>query len=242
MRLIRLVLLASSVLIPSIALTACGGDPAEEPILLDAAVPDAVPPPPDAEPCPDDECDGLCVNFDNAEQTCGDCNTVCGGGEACTGGACDCVDTYVPPAPTFAFSTLTDMIPGAVTGFGLFSPNALVVGYPSAADAVVIGMPYPLVAPSGGVLAPPFVGSGYNFSQQGFSVDAAHFATEGTVTFNSICVNNAGEPTGFTGSAANVVFSPVAGLMDPTIDTSECAAFDPISFSFSYGMPPCPTK
>lgn len=238
MRLIRLVALASFVLIPSIALTACGGEEPLEPVLIDAEVPDAVPPPPDAEPCPNDECDGVCVNFDNAEQTCGNCTTVCNGGEACNGGACACVPAYVPEGgPTLLGSMLIDQIPGAITGFGLFiagTPNALGVGYPSADGAVQLDEEYDLVPPPpGGIPSPPFIASGYNVNTQSFEADAAHFATDGSVRFTRICAG------GFQGHATDVVFSPVASLMDPTIDTDGCAPLAPVSFDFAFGSA-CP--
>ncbi len=240
MRLIRLVSLASLVLIPSIALTACGGGDAE-PILLDAAVPDALPPPPDAEPCPDDECDGVCVDFDDDETTCGNCDTVCNGGEACNDATCACVPAYVPEgAVGLIGSQLTNMIPGAITGFGVFlggsTPHILGVGYPSGDGAVAIDTEYALEPPpAGGIPTPPFIASGYNvdIQSQPPSADTAHFATAGTVVFRRICVG------GFSGEATDIVFSPVAGLTNPTIDEDGCKALGPVSFTFSYGTA-CP--
>lgn len=243
MRLIRLVSFASLFLIPSIALTACGGEEPLEPILLDASVPDALPPPPDAEPCPNDECDGVCVNFDNAEQTCGNCTTVCNGGEACNGGVCACVPAYVPEGSVGLLgSQITEMIPGAITGFGGFfagggTLHALGVGYPI---NVVLDSEYTLVPPpASGIPSPPFVASGYNVNPQTQEADAAHYATAGTIIFDTACDDAMGDPAGFSGRATGVTFSPVAGLTDPTIDTDGCAPFAPVSFTFAYGTA-CP--
>lgn len=228
MRLVSLGLVAFS-----FSIAACGGGDDAIQLVIDAGpadaepVPDSEPPP----PCADDECDGVCVDFDTDEPTCGDCDTSCVGGESCQSGVCTCPAGFVPANPTFLFDTLTDQIPGAITGFGLYSSggvsDALGVAYPIdelGAPTAVIDTPYTLT----GALEAPGIVAGYNVNIQTQTADAAYAVTAGTVTFTEIC------DVGFSGHADDLTFTGVESLTNPVPDPEGCT-FTVASLTFSFG-------
>lgn len=233
MRLVSPVLVAFSV-----SIAACGGGDDGISLVIDAGpadaepVPDAEPPP----PCAADECDGVCVNFDVDETTCGDCDTQCVGGQACSSGVCACPPGFVPANPGFLFNQLTDQLPGAITGFGLYpNPggggffNALGVAYPideAGLPTAVTGKDYILT----GALEAPGIVAAYNVDIQASppSADAVYAATEGTLTFDTLC------DVGFTGTAADLVFQGINSLTDPTISEGACT-FNVAALTFAYG-------
>ncbi len=187
--------------------------------------------------CPDDACDGVCVDFQTDETTCGDCDTACQGGAVCTAGVCECPPAFVTANPAFLGSQLTDMIPGAITGFGLYAnptggffADALGVAYPLMEDGVtpdvVIDQAYPL---TGGLEAPGVLAA-YNVDIQSSppSADAVFAATAGTVTFTEIC------DVGFSGHADGVTFTGIMSFTNPTPDPSGCT-FDVEVVNFSFG-------
>lgn len=231
MRLVSLGLVAFSV-----SIAACGGGDDMIEIVVDAAPPDAEIIP-DSEPfvCPDDECDGVCVNFDNDETACGDCTTQCTGGEVCGGGTCACPPGFVPAAPSFLGSQLTDLLPGAVTGFGLYAnpgggffADALGVAYPLMDDGVTpdvtLDMDYTLT----GALEAPGILAGYNVDIQNMTADSAYAVTAGTVRFTAICDG------GFRGTAADLTFSGINSFTDPTIPPDACT-FTVATLAFAFG-------
>lgn len=224
---------------------ACGDDSEGAPdagvSLVDAPPPPDAAPPPDAEPCADGECDGVCVNFETDEATCGDCTTTCNGGESCQEGECVCPEGFVPAMPTFQFGQVLDGsqlgLPGAIGGFGIYGaggvPSALVAAYQADGEnATVIGEEYTLSDKTLGT--PPLLATGYNVDLNGFTFDAAYYATAGTIVFDTICAE------GFSGTATNVTFTGVEGLMNPTIDPDGCS-FLVESVTFAFGEA-CTTK
>jgi hypothetical protein len=233
MRLARLVSIASFALVSVVA--ACGDDGGTT--FIDASVPDAVPPPPDAEPfvcsgtTPDD-CDGVCVNLDTSEATCGDCDTSCTGGQYCNGGTCECPPAFVSASPSFVFQqTDSSQIPNTTIGFGVFSNgggHVLAVAY-STTPTTPIDTPITLDADP---LTMPLLGAGYNVDVQSQTFDSAFAATAGTITFDTICAE------GFSGTATDVTFSGVDSLTNPVIIPGGCT-FDVASVTFSYGTA-CP--
>jgi len=239
MRLVSLGLVALCV-----PIAACGGGDDAIALVIDAGPPDAEIIP-DAEPfvCPDDECDTVCVNFDNDETACGDCDTQCVGGEVCGSGTCSCPTAFVPEMPGFLGTMLVDLLPGAITGFGLypnptggFFADALGVAYPLLDDGVtpdvVLGTDYPLT----GALEAPGILAGYNVDIQGMTADAAYAVTAGTVRFTAIC--GTGTSGGFRGTAANLTFQGINSFTDPTIDPDGCS-FGVTSLEFAFGTA-CP--
>lgn len=233
MRLVSLGLFASCVF-----LAACGGGDDGVSLVIDAEppIPDSAPPPPDAEPCPDDECDGVCVDFDSDEAFCGDCSTSCEGGAVCMTGDCACPPAFVPATPTFLGTQLTDMIPMAVTGFGLYSGtggfHALGAAYPVMEDgttpAVEVDMAYTLT----GALEAPGMLAGYNVDLQNQTADAAYAVTAGTITFTEICAG------GFAGHANNVTFTGIMSFTNPTPDPSGCTFMvEVVNFAFGEACP-----
>lgn len=227
MRLVSLCLVALCV-----PIAACGGGDDAIALVIDAGPPDAEIIP-DAEPfvCPDDECDTVCVNFDTDEATCGDCDTQCQGGAVCQTGTCACPPAFVPATPVFLFDQLTDMIPGAITGFGIYSAagtHALGAAYPLMDDgvtpALTLNMPYDLT----GALEAPGIFAGYNVNLQEMAADAAYAATDGTITFTEICAG------GFTGHADEVTFTGIMSFDNPTPDPSGCS-FTVTLVNFSFG-------
>ena len=234
MRLARLVSIASFALV-SAAAAACGDDGGTT--FVDASVPDGTPIPPDAEPfvCTNptpDDCNGLCVNLDTSEATCGDCDTQCTGGEFCNQGTCECPPNFVVANPAFVFDQIdSSMVPGTTIGFGVFSNNgghALVGGY-TTAEPPTVGEPITLDAEP---LTMPLLAAGYNVNIQEQSIDSAFAATAGTITFDTICAG------GFSGTATNVTFSGVESIFNPVIIEGGCT-FDVESVTFSFGDP-CP--
>lgn len=235
MRFARLVSIASFALV-SVAAAACGDDGGTT--FIDAAVPDAVPIPPDAEPLvcsgstPDD-CNGLCVNLDTSEATCGDCDTSCTGGEFCNQGTCECPPAFVVQDPSFVFEQIdSSQIPNTTIGFGVFSNgggHVLAVAY-STNPATAVGTPIPLDTDP---LTMPLIGAGYNVDVQSQTFDAAFAATAGEITFTTIC------DVGFSGTATNVKFSGVDSLTNPVVIPGGCE-FMVAEVNFAYGDP-CPT-
>lgn len=228
--------LACLVSILSFALFACGDDSGGDPQLVDAAPPDALPdaaPPPDAEPCPSGECDGVCVNFDEDELTCGDCQTACAGGEWCNGGTCECPAGFVPASPAFLFDSVQAQGPATI-GIGIFSmsgSHGLIVPYTT--GATTVGQDYVLT--EGGLGTLPAIFAGYNVDIQSMTFDAAYAATAGTLVFDEIC------DVGFSGHATGLTFRGVSGgFNNPMIDPNGCS-FDVASLTFSYGEP-CPAQ
>jgi hypothetical protein len=231
MRLARLVSIASFALV-SAAAAACGDDGGTT--FIDASVPDGTPVPPDAEPLvcsgsTPDECSGVCVNFDEDETTCGDCDTSCTGGQYCNSGTCECPPGFVSAAPGFAFEQVDDtQLPGSVIGFGVFSNagnHALATAFTSADTAVDTDYTFDADPQTF-----PLLGAGYNIELQGQmpSFDAAFAATAGTIRFTEICDG------GFAGVATGVTFTGVESLFNPVVIPGACT-FDVESVTFSYG-------
>jgi hypothetical protein len=227
--------LARLVSIIPFALFACGDDGGGDPVLVDAGPPDALPdapPPPDAAPCPADECNNVCVNFDEDELTCGDCETACAGGQSCNGGTCECPATgFVPAEPTFLFEDLQAQ-QGATLGIGIYSSggtHALIVPYTTA--GTLVGEPYVLT--EGGLGTLPAIFAGYNVDVQSQTFDAAYAATTGTLVFDTLC------DVGFTGHATGLTFRGITGgFTNPQIDPDGCM-FAVETLTFAYGEP-CP--
>jgi hypothetical protein len=227
----RLVSLASFTLL---ALAACGGDDSTT-TFIDASVPDAVPVPPDAPPLvcsgtTPDECDGVCVNLDTSEATCGDCVTSCTGGQYCNSGTCECPPNFVVANPSFLFQQVDDtQVPGSVIGFGLFSNgggHALASAYTVADTAVDTEYTFDADPQTF-----PLLAAGYNVDINTQQIDAAFAATAGTITYTQICDG------GFSGVATNVTFSGVESIFNPVIIEGGCT-FDVESVTFSFGT--CP--
>jgi hypothetical protein len=235
MRLDRLVSIASFALV-SVVAAACGDDGA--PQFIDASIPDAEPIPPDAEPfsctAPEFDCGGVCVDLDEDEATCGDCDTACTGGEYCNGGTCECPEGFVPDAPSFGLVNMVDnsQIPGTTLGIGLYSfmggGHIMLGGYTTATTTVDTEYTF-----DADPLTMPLLGAGYNVDIQAQSVDSAFAATAGTITFDTICAG------GFSGSASNVTFSGVESLFNPVIVPGGCTFTVTGPIAFSYGDP-CP--
>ena len=231
---LRLVSIASFALLS--ALAACGDDSGTE--FIDASVPDAVPPPPDAEPfvCTNptpDDCNGVCVDLDSSEATCGTCETSCTGGEYCNGGDCECPAAFVAANPSFVFEQIDgSQIPDTVIGIGVFSNgggHVLATAYSTLKGETEVGVEYTFDADP---LTMPLLGAGYNVNVQTQQLDSAFAATAGTIEFTEIC------DVGFSGVATDVTFSGVESLFNPVIVPGGCT-FDVASVTFSYGEP-CP--
>ena len=105
---------------------------------------------------------------------------------------------------------------------------ALLVGIDP--TGTTLNSPYTLTGAGFGT--PPGVGWGINFQvdiqNQSFNVDAAYAATEGTVTFTTVCPDTSGgggiPNGGVAGTLTNVKFSAVDGLLtgNPTIVPGGC--------------------
>jgi hypothetical protein len=230
MRLDRLVSIASFALV-SVVAAACGDDGA--PQFIDASIPDAEPPPPDAPACSGstpDQCDFGCVNFEEDEATCGDCDTACTGGQYCNSGTCECPPAFVPLSPGFGIQQVNDtQVPGLVIGFGVFNNSgnhALATVYEAAETAVDMDYLFDEDPQS-----MPVFGAGYNVALQGQmpTFDAAFAATEGTIRFTEICDG------GFAGFATDVTFSGVESLFNPVIIPGGCEFMVTGQIDFSYG-------
>jgi hypothetical protein len=234
----RLVRLVSIVPFAFALLAACGGG--DNPELFDANVePDATPVPPDAGPpdaCGDTYCEAAnaCVDTTSDSQFCGDCDTACSGGTYCDNSLCVCPAAFVPANPAIQFSQ--SQAQGPATGwFGVYGdPNTqgvldvLVVAYPT--DTVELNHDYILTPDTVG--QPPLVAAGYDVDIQNQSVQAAVYATGGTLVFTSACAE------GVSGTVTLAHFDAVDSLQNPVIVEGGCS-FDVPLLTFSYGSA-CP--
>ncbi len=228
----------------ALALGACGGD--DTVTVTDAAVDAEIDAPIDAPPAvcnpPNMMCGSECVDTRTSEAFCGNCTTQCAGGQECRNSACNCVAAFVPANPTFLQEFLDDsQVPGTTVGIGAFlgsAINALVVGRLTAGTAE--DTPYTLG--EGTLGTPPFLAAGYDVNAQTFEITAAFYATAGTITFTKICPNDgAGNAGGFSGTATDVTFSAVEGIMNPVLIPDGCS-FTVATVSFSYGDVSCTNK
>ena len=243
MRLVRLVSL-----VPFALLAACGGGN-NNPVLVDSAVPDAIPVPPDAGPpdaCPLDYCaaDNACTNHDTDEQHCGNCDTACTGGMFCDTGTCACPPAFVPDNPTILQSQAITQIPGELIEFGgypdaggggVIDALASAVYTASSANPTQIDTEYPLQLTDQQFEA-PFLAAAYNLdlSTNPPTADAAVYATSGFISFTKICDG------GFEGTAHDVHFDAVDSITNPVIIPDGCS-FDVVGpISFSFGDVSCP--
>lgn len=213
---------------------ACGGG-SDNPVFLDAAVPDADTSP-DASLCPSgDWCaaEALCTDFQEDEAHCGDCDTACEGGTFCDGAnGCVCPPPFVPANPTLGITQIQHQT--VWIGFGLYSD----AGASNALVTIIFGnettgQDYPL----DGINSFPALAAGYGVSIAGQTptFDAAVVATAGNLQFSEICTDaGTGDVTGFTGTATNVTFSAVDSLQNPVPIKGGCT-FDVASVAFSYG-------
>src|SRR5687768_14028847 len=113
MRLVRLVPMASSVIL-SFAFAACGGSDDNGPELVaDAAPPDAPPAP----VCEETMCGSECVDTQSNEDHCGACDEACDDGRTCEAGDCVCPPAYVDDEPNFQFELpLSSADPAVIVG------------------------------------------------------------------------------------------------------------------------------
>lgn len=236
-----------------LALGACGGGDDDAVTVVDATVDAEIDAPIDAPPlvcnAPTMNCNGQCVNTTNDEQFCGNCTTQCPAGQICTTSSCAC-PTDVPTSFTggigIALQANTQLNTNTLDG------NALLVGIDP--TMAMTGQGYTLSAATLGML--PSVGYGVGFSVNtgtgSFNVDAAFAATEGTLTFTTVCPDTSGglpniPNGGVVGTLTNVKFQAVDGLLSgtPTIVEGGCtlpATGTYASISFTLGNGSCSSQ
>lgn len=228
---------------------ACGGDDGGVTV-VDAAVDAAIDAPTDAPPlvcnAPTMNCGGTCVNTTNNEMACGSCTNMCTAGELCTSSNCAC--------PTMTLATnftggIGVSLQGSQLNTNTLSGDALVIGIDPAMTN--LNSPYTMTTTLGGL---PQVGYAINLqvniaNPADTTVDATYAATEGTLTFTTVCEDDSGGQGfpngGVAGTLTNVKFSAVDGLLSgtPTIVPGGCtipATGTIASISFSIGDTNCP--
>jgi len=228
----------SALALSALFAAACSGGGSSKP---DVTFTDASPPvpdasiqlPPDAAVCTTTTCDGACVDTATDPLNCGGCGMACASpGQICSGALpCECPADFVPASIGGGGFDQIQAQAGAIIAL---APS---IGATLDVTAVVydltleVGTVYDL-ATGLGTLTPPAVAAGYDVDINSFTAHTAYGATAGTITFDTIC------DVGASGTMANVVFSEVLGVTDPTAVEGGCSmSYDSLAFAIGDACP-----
>lgn len=220
--------LSAFALLPVIGSSGCSetGNSSDDIVLFfDSGVPDSTPQP-DAEPCTDTVCDGLCVDITTNSLNCGGCGLACdSAGQLCSGALpCSCPEPFVSAQIGGQFDQVNPQ-GGVIIAL---SPQ---IGSPVNVFAVVYdmtletGVEYNL-ADAQTTQAPPAVAAGYDVDLTSFTAHTPYGAMAGTIVFDSLCEGGA------SGTITDVEFAEVLGVTNPVPVADGCTmSYESLSFN-----------